>query len=84
MEYIGIVVGIILFIVGFKMMDVGTTKSIQKDSEVETSPITHYQDLKLREYRSEPNNWTYFFGKVILTIGGVIILFMILFLVGIF
>ena len=83
MEIIGIVIGIILFIIGFKLMDSGTIKSIEKE-ETETRPLTRFQGLKLREYKSEPSNWTYFVGKVILTIGGTLIVFMILFLVGLF
>lgn len=84
MEYLGIVAGIVLFLVGFKLMDSGTEKSLQKEEEIETMPIMHYQNLKLRDYKKEPNNWTYFLGKVVTLLGGTLILFMILFLTDVF
>jgi len=83
MEYLGIIAGIVLFIVGFKLMDSGTVQSLEKEDEIETMPIVHYQNLKLRDYNKEPNNWTYFFGKVLAVLGGALILFMILFLTNV-
>ena len=62
--------------------NVYNVKKVLED-EIETMPIVHYQNLKLRDYNKEPNNWTYFFGKVLAVLGGALILFMILFLTNV-